>query len=1492
MGLKCQILQKGNKTVVLDSNGNESKLYNSLVESTGSENKALDYWVVANDPAMLNSGEKSSVKQIEAYLERAKADDSKLTISEKFQVKSFMRRNGIETLDELNSKMNSIFRKEGRFNFNKKAAVASGMFTQQDIDGVNISALNKLLLKIEGQLQVEDIIVEPTGQEYELINSSNKTVFGTSQRITQEEFNNSLLEAIEDTSDPVKFLEGVRTLPYSSFVHKFETDQAYANKIMRDLSGTRRIPRLTIDERAISDANNQLYTTIKNTLVTKQDDITIEAEIDYLNSIPQDVWEENSETISKVLKEVEKTLIDVNIDIIGINTKVSQREQVMEILEDAKNLLTSPNKTNVWNFVDSYSELFDTPQKPFFTKVDETYKGLNIVSVHSEENAEFLFDNFGLIKVGENLYHKVDQNESIDTIKDYIYEQVKEGNIEIPKEILPKDLLEDSENKPKALEKISEFLMTRSSLIDSDNRQVYSAYQVVFKHNPVTEGVNDLRNLNGIKTDVEYLKEGFLIDFYNYILNEKSKDSQEYREVLSKFEFNDRGLSTLEVIPSIEGLKFEQELKDYIRIHKDSKLKHLIDDSNNHISEDLLMMNFPQSKEEYDGQMVKVGNYVAISPTIDNFLKINGEIYRKEMTRNDADLFVLMETSNDPVYYSDKYAPSFSRKDAKEFFNSVGIIDSKTTTLETFNKVLSGSRINDNMAEKFKELSTLKDKSYKFYESGTTIFATKNGETIARMEYTVDGNKYLNPRVFVMEEHRSKGVGTELYLKMFDKAEKTGRELQKPLEETLQSKNIFERVENISNGNILQTKSIDEAIYEGLEIIKKYGTLYHGTSNDIRGVVRPAISTGVLSENTRKKNLDKVFFSLSEKSANIYAGRSFNRFGGDKKVFKIFPIGNVEILNENKGTEVLMTDYAIVIPDNTTVTEFVRTEDFKRKFLDIIGEKNKPTISFQQNLGQENRTPKEVLDNIISKLEKTGLAKGVYTDRSTVSKALNRSNLKNASSAVLSNVNGFTFEGNVYINNSYMNANTPIHEFGHLWYAWAQQNAPGLTAKGRELIEGTSYHRLVQNLATNPSSVYFQKSSDEILEEALVMAIGDKGELMVNATKKSEFKEWLNELWTRIKDAIGISEMTPEQVSNLNLNDYAKAVSVEMLKGENKYSPVESTIANYQIIGEKGARMLDSVNENTFRIRNLDVAKIMEQQEKTKEDIRITTGWEKGADGKWKYEISDLELRDYSTIEEKSDKRVLGASARIPLLELIKYEELFRAYPTLKNTSVIVYKSDDEFFNSFKMFEYGGEIFINNKEYDTENNKGRGFKIRASDEIRTGLAHEIQHIIQSMEGFGGGTSKESVRRGIERLYDNIESGNTEAIEQDKFLRSLQTILRSGKFTEDIDKVLRNRSLKNYDIILDILSDTIYMNSYGEVESRNVQDRLLLNEQQRAITLLENTETVSRDEQVDVVQSNIQSIENISSIFDSRLELLDLYSSKEEVEIRKEIDNCG
>lgn len=66
----------------------------------------------------------------------------------------------------------------------------------------------------------------------------------------------------------------------------------------------------------------------------------------------------------------------------------------------------------------------------------------------------------------------------------------------------------------------------------------------------------------------------------------------------------------------------------------------------------------------------------------------------------------------------------------------------------------------------------------------------------------------------------------------------------------------------------------------------------------------------------------------------------------------------------------------------------------------------------------------------------------------------------------------------------------------------------------------------------------------------------------------------------------------------------------------------------FSLAGERGAAAADKAEERTFRMDNLSVAKDMEKNKKKAKAIKAATGWERGADGKWRYEMPDVVLRD------------------------------------------------------------------------------------------------------------------------------------------------------------------------------------------------------------------------------------------------------------------------
>ena len=78
---------------------------------------------------------------------------------------------------------------------------------------------------------------------------------------------------------------------------------------------------------------------------------------------------------------------------------------------------------------------------------------------------------------------------------------------------------------------------------------------------------------------------------------------------------------------------------------------------------------------------------------------------------------------------------------------------------------------------------------------------------------------------------------------------------------------------------------------------------YHGTTDKFNindNLLKSPIETGILREDWRKKNLDKVYFTNSLLSAEQFAYKASQKYGGNSIVYKIKPIGDIIHINTNE----------------------------------------------------------------------------------------------------------------------------------------------------------------------------------------------------------------------------------------------------------------------------------------------------------------------------------------------------------------------------------------------------------------------------------------------------------------------------------------------------------------------------------------------------------------------------------------------------------------
>ena len=155
-------------------------------------------------------------------------------------------------------------------------------------------------------------------------------------------------------------------------------------------------------------------------------------------------------------------------------------------------------------------------------------------------------------------------------------------------------------------------------------------------------------------------------------------------------------------------------------------------------------------------------------------------------------------------------------------------------------------------------------------------------------------------------------------------------------------------------------------------------------------------------------------------------------------------------------------------------------------------------------------------------------------------------------------------------------------------------------------------------------------------------------------------------------------------------------------------------------------------NANGANLDSLREAQEMQAAGADMESIRKATGWHEGMDGKWRFEINDSRMQLRADAADIPNYTTLG--------ELVDAPELFEAYPDMADLSVTFHTLEDG--------QNGGY----SRKFDSIE-LSRDLKNRP-EALLNSLIHEVQHAIQSREGFASGANPAYWNRRMENGFDS------------------------------------------------------------------------------------------------------------------------------------------
>ena len=309
----------------------------------------------------------------------------------------------------------------------------------------------------------------------------------------------------------------------------------------------------------------------------------------------------------------------------------------------------------------------------------------------------------------------------------------------------------------------------------------------------------------------------------------------------------------------------------------------------------------------------------------------------------------------------------------------------------------------------------------------------------------------------------------------------------------------------------------------------------------------------------------------------------------------------------------------------------------------------------------------------------------------------------------------------------------------------------------------------------------------ELEEETALMMMGD----LTGERAQLPLHDAVEALSEHVRDG----DITPEQAAHILSEECAHPTGADvdtLIERENMSS------VKYMVAGNNSLTADESMLEDAQMRWGID---------SREEIIRDTGWWFDDVDGKWKYEISDSEM--------KYDPNGFVDSPH-SLVDYIKHETLFEAYPQLKSVEVR--------FTDLRAQKENGT-------YNPQTNVITLDQTRSKQQQKETLVHEIQHAVQHIEDFASGA-------------------NAEIAYIDLFIKEYKKVKDSPEFKnlpsvdERIDFI--DNSIHNDEKLRDNIAKTHSRNSHGEIEARETSDRLSM----KLRELRQNTRRINSSPKID------------------------------------------
>lgn len=620
---------KGNVVV----RGENSSLFNSVLSRTGNEEQAIKIWSVSISDDFKLSGMSPTESEVNKFIELQTRVESKPFIKDD-AVEAINSSLGIENFQERFDK--AFMNEEGEFELDFNRLFDSGLYTADEIENM---FLHPEQIKETWLRQKNQTIPQIEGN-FPVVAEEGTTMFGMSRRVNPDKIVSDIVKGEEYEGVSEEMVNEIRG-------EKVAVQQFVLNPLTDTL------------EKKVYD---NTYYKLLHGIPAEADTSKLNEVLDLIISIPGADFISQANNVKELFRILDIEAGKIGIDLVGIDKKfnVLPTAEVMNMLVAVRAIsedVSSVTEEDIQLLANTMDSVFGNQEYNDVFITEKLSQPKSVVRIKTN-NRERMFSEFGLVKIKDGFYRKVNKNADAFELA---YNNAKNNIKNIFGEQFPTDKRNSITYKEKFFQRMEEF--TNKRISEYPNIPLEEAKKLIILEELYKEADNMEKEASLMKfkrlsqkNNIKILEEGNGA-IISKIIDAKRKGnplplavSQLGVELVYEGEYT---LETLQDEQITDVLAINGEL-DGVLARKD-----FIDDVPMQEFERNYYLNNPHKLEEFRGNVEEFGTTI-VATSKSPFIKVGGEIYEKV----DENVFEWLE--NDGLSRWDRKAPTQSYFPKKE----------------------------------------------------------------------------------------------------------------------------------------------------------------------------------------------------------------------------------------------------------------------------------------------------------------------------------------------------------------------------------------------------------------------------------------------------------------------------------------------------------------------------------------------------------------------------------------------------------------------------------------------------------------------------------------------------------------------------------------------------------------------------------------------------------------------------------------------------------